>query len=98
MCFMDFVRESEEGIILLVVVAPGARRDAVVGEYQGRVKISLSAPAVEGKANKALIRYLSALLGCAKSHVQLIRGEKSKVKEVLVTGVSRKAIETALAV
>jgi uncharacterized protein (TIGR00251 family) len=52
------------------------------------VKIRIAAPPAEGKANKALIRFLSAHLGVPPSHVSLVRGAGSRRKVVEVTGLS----------
>ncbi|MBQ8635243.1 DUF167 domain-containing protein [bacterium] len=48
------------------------------------IKIKITARAVEGKANKAIIEYLSEILSCAKSKISIVNGEKSSIKTIQV--------------
>ena len=57
-----------------------------MGELEGRLKIRLAAPPVEGKANAALVRFLAKRLGLAGSRVSLVGGQRSRRKEVLIQG------------
>jgi uncharacterized protein len=66
-----------------VKVIPNAKKDRLV-EENGRLKVYLNAPAVDGKANKALIEFLAEHFGVKKSEVRLVRGEKSREKTVEV--------------
>lgn len=59
---------------------PGARKNGIAGEYQGRLKVRLSAPAVDNKANKALVVYIAGLLGVRKSSVHVSSGRTSRAK------------------
>ena len=74
--------------MLTVHAQPGAKRDAVVGEYDGKLKIALTAPPVDGKANEKLLRFLSEKTGVAKSALELIAGATSRAKRILFKGVS----------
>ncbi len=65
-------------------IVPNARRDEVVGEYGEAVKIKVAAPAVEGKANEALLDFVAEKLGVHRRDVTLITGEKSRDKVVEV--------------
>ena len=69
-------------------VQPGAKFTAVVGEHGGRLKLKISAPAVDNKANTFLLAWLATQLGVPKSSVQLVRGETARQKTVLVRGVA----------
>jgi uncharacterized protein (TIGR00251 family) len=71
---------------------PGAKKTEVCGEHDGRLKIRLSAPPVEGKANDALIAWLSKTLKVKQSAIVLIAGDLSRLKRVLVTGVTSESI------
>jgi len=62
-----------------VKVIPGARRELIVTEGD-RLKVYLVAPAVEGKANDALIRLLSVHFKVRKSGIRIVRGHRSRVK------------------
>jgi uncharacterized protein len=74
---------------LLVHISPGARKNKVVGiTSDGVTKIKISAPPVEGKANLALIKYLSVVLEIPVSKIEIERGEKSRDKMVKITGIS----------
>lgn len=83
---------------LSIRVQPGARSDALIGfSSDGRggevLKIRLRAPAVEGKANAALIEFLAQLLGLRQSQIALLRGEKAREKIIGVEGMMREEIK-----
>lgn len=72
-----------------VHISPGARKNQVVEiTSDGVTKIKVSAPPVEGKANLALIKYLSNVLNIPVSKIQIERGEKSRNKLVKIAGIS----------
>jgi uncharacterized protein len=76
----------------LVRVTPRASRDAIEGEYQGALKVRLTAPPIEDRANEALRRLLAARLNTPVSAVRIGAGEKSRTKRVSIAGVSRAQI------
>lgn len=78
--------------MLAVRVVPRASRDAIEGEYQGALKVRLTAPPVEDRANEALRRLLAARLKVPVSAVRIVAGEKSRNKRVVIAGVSREQI------
>jgi uncharacterized protein (TIGR00251 family) len=82
--------------ILRVHVVPNAKGDSVVGEHDGAVKIKLRAPAVEGKANAALIRFLAEQLKLPRHTVVLQRGQKSRDKLIRVDGLSQEEVRGRL--
>lgn len=67
---------------------PRAKKNAVEGEYGDALKIRLTAPPVEGEANKALVAFVAKLLGVKKSAVTIESGEKSRDKRVRVAGLT----------
>jgi uncharacterized protein (TIGR00251 family) len=67
-------------VLLDVSVVPGARRTALAGLHDGALRIQLSAPPVDGKANAALERYVAGLLGLPQRGVQVLRGQTSRRK------------------
>ncbi|HBR05965.1 MAG TPA: DUF167 domain-containing protein [Desulfovibrio sp.] len=80
-----FVRAAGEGRWrLLVWVQPGAKADGLAGIYQGALKVRLGAPAVDGKANKALIDFIAGRLELKKSQIQLETGQSGRRKTLLV--------------
>ncbi len=72
--------------MLPVRVQPRASREQILGWHDGRLKIALNAPPVEGAANGALCRLLAKALGVGKTAVQVIQGEKSREKLVRIQG------------
>jgi uncharacterized protein len=83
------IRESDGEVVLAVRVTPRASRDAIEGEYQGALKVRLTAPPVDDSANEALRRLLSARLKVPVSAVRIVAGEKSRTKRVSIAGVTR---------
>ena len=73
-------------IILSLHVQPGARRSAIAGLHGGALKIKVAAPAVDNKANAALIDFLGETLGVPKSAVALRHGATGRRKVVEITG------------
>lgn len=66
---------------------PGAKRSEFAGEHGGRTKLRLAAPAVEGKANEALVEFLAGYFGVPKRNVRIASGLKSRQKRVIIEGV-----------
>lgn len=69
---------------LKVWVQPGAKRHETAGFYQGSLKVRLAAPAVDNKANKALVGYVAELLGLKARQVVLDTGRTTRQKTVLI--------------
>ena len=69
-------------------MAPGARRSEVTGVADGRVRLRLAAPAIEGRANDELIRFLARALGVRRGDVRVASGVRSRRKLVKVSGVT----------
>ena len=82
--------------ILRVHVIPNARRDSVAGEHAGAIKIKLRAPAVEGKANAALIRFLAAQLEFPRHAIMLERGHKSRDKLIRIDGLTAEDVRARM--
>lgn len=73
---------------LKVRVTPNARKNTVVSWTEDEIRLKIKAPAVEGKANAALIEYLSELTDVSRSKIQLKAGEKSRIKLIEIEGVA----------
>lgn len=80
-----------------VHVIPNAKFDKVVGEYGDSIKIKLRAPAVEGKANAALRRFLAEKLSIPQRAIVLDHGEKSRDKVIRIDALSEETIRRFLA-
>ncbi|MDE2478529.1 MAG: DUF167 domain-containing protein [Betaproteobacteria bacterium] len=73
-----------DGCVVLVSAQPGARRSELAGLHDGTLRVRVAAPALEGRANEALREWLATQLHCAVSRVRLLRGDKSRRKQLLV--------------
>ena len=94
---MAWIESCKDGIVLQLHCQPGAKVTRVVGEHDGRLKIALHAPAVDNRANEALVRWLADLAGVSRRDVELLSGHASRSKRVLIRDVSRERIAAALA-
>ena len=87
------LREHDGGVTFDVLVQPRASREKVGPLHDGRLKVSVTSPPVDGEANAAVIALLAKRLRVPKSAVEVISGASSRRKTVRVTGVARSAIE-----
>lgn len=79
-------RNEDSAVILTLHVQPGAKRSEVSGLHGDALKIRLAAPPIEGRANEALLRFISELFAVPVRNVELLRGAQSRHKMVKVTG------------
>jgi uncharacterized protein (TIGR00251 family) len=86
------VQEREGAVIFSLRVQPRASKDELAGELGGALKVRLRAPAVEDRANEALVEFLAGLLKRPKSAVRILSGERSRTKRVEIHGVTRQQI------
>ncbi len=93
---MAWARDEAGGVVLEVLVQPRASRTKVVGEHDGRLKLQLAAPPVDGEANAALIEFLARALGVRKADVAIVRGDTGRRKTVRVAGVTAAGAVAAL--
>ena len=92
----DFAKDVADGCTLSVRVHPGARKNGVTGVHADAVKIALTAPPVDGKANDALIAFLADALHLPRARVALVAGATSRAKMVRITGKSAAEVAAAL--
>jgi hypothetical protein len=85
------ILENQTGgtISFRVRVQPRAGKDEVAGEMGGALKVRLHAPAVEERANEALVEFLAQLLKRPKAAVRILSGERSRTKRIEINGVTR---------
>jgi hypothetical protein len=86
------ITEKNGAVSFAVRVQPRASRDEIAGEWQDALKIRLTAPPVDDRANEALRRLLAARLKVPLSAVRITAGERSRTKRVEVRGVSAGAV------
>ena len=85
---MIAITEHAEGCVLPVRAQPGARKAGVMGEQAGALKVAVTAPPEDGRANKALLEVLREALGLKRSQVELLSGATSRDKRFLIRGLS----------
>ncbi len=90
------IRDTPQGATFAVKVHPRARKNAFSGEIGEALKINLTAPPVEGKANDACIAFLAEVLGVSRSSVTIIAGQSSRQKVVRVAGRTAEQIKNAI--
>jgi hypothetical protein len=78
------IKKTDSGISFKIFVQPKASKNSVVGVHDDALKIRLTAPPVDGAANKLCIKYLSKITGIPKSAVEITSGHSSRTKHILV--------------
>jgi uncharacterized protein (TIGR00251 family) len=94
---MIAVNDHAEGCVLPVRAQPGARRAGVQGEQNSALKVAVTAPPQDGRANAALAELLREALGLKRSQVELLAGQSARDKRFLLRGVTRAELEAKLA-
>lgn len=92
------VHDTPAGAAFTVKVQPRARRNAITGELDGALKLALTAPPVEGRANEACVEFLANLLRVPRSSVTIASGQNSRRKVIRVTGASAEEVRKRLAI
>lgn len=82
------IHERDGAVRFTVRVQPRASADQIAGEIQGALKIRVTAPATEGRANEALCRLLAQRLKVPQSAVRIARGEHSRTKQMEIRGIT----------
>ena len=82
------VRDTPAGVTFAVKVQPRAKKNAIIGELGDALKLALTAPPVEGRANAACIEFFANLLDVPRSSVTIASGETSRRKVIRVAGLS----------
>jgi uncharacterized protein len=90
------INDTANGATFAIKVQPRASRNAVVGELGDALKIALTTPPVEGRANEACIEFLSKLLKVPRSSVTIAAGETSRNKVIRVAGMSAAGVRQRL--
>jgi len=87
------LHDGKSGSAIAVRVTPRASKNEITGVLEdGTVKIRLTAPPVDGKANQTLIEYLSKVLGCAKKDIEIIAGETGRNKLITITNIDSEEV------
>ncbi|WP_224362037.1 DUF167 domain-containing protein [Hyalangium versicolor] len=91
-----WLKAVPDGVELAVLVQPRASRTRVVGEHDGLLKIQLAAPPVDGEANAALVEFLAKLFGVPRRQVELLAGDASRRKRIVLRGVAATTVEAVI--
>jgi len=86
----DYFKIAGNDIIVKVKIVPGSSKNKIIGVYNDSLKIAITAPPVEGKANKKCIAYLAKYFDVAKSKIEIISGQTSKNKLIKIYDISQK--------
>jgi uncharacterized protein (TIGR00251 family) len=90
------IGEHAEGLVLPVRAQPNAKRPGLQGERNGALKVAVTAPPEDGRANKALIDVLREALGLKRGQLELLSGHTSHDKRFLVRGLTREELAAML--
>ena len=82
------IQESATGVSFQVKVHPRAKKDAITGALGDALKLSLTAPPVEGRANEACIEFFARLLKVPRSSITIASGQSSRLKVIRITGIT----------
>jgi uncharacterized protein (TIGR00251 family) len=93
---MIAVKAHAEGATLAVRAQPGARKNAVFGEQAGALKVAVTAPPEDGRANDALVELLREWLGVKRSQLTLLSGQTNRNKVFLVRGLTAEELSARL--
>lgn len=86
------VSETPEGVSLTVHIQPRAAKNELTGTREEALRLRLTAPPVEGAANRACVEFLAEWLGVKKGQVTIVSGEKSRTKIVQIAGMTRQRV------
>lgn len=92
----DIIQADATGVTLWVRVSPRSSKNGVAGVIEGAVKITLTAPPVDGAANAMLIETLAKLCKIPKSNISIISGQTARQKRVRLAGADLEQVKKAL--
>jgi uncharacterized protein (TIGR00251 family) len=90
------IRESGGGVTFAVKVHPRAKKNAISGELGDALKLSLTAPPIDGKANQACVEFLAKLLKVPRDSVTIASGQTGRNKVIRVSGLSAEEVRTRI--
>lgn len=91
-----FLKAHEDGITVTVKVTPNSSRNALSLDLGDRLAVKLMSPAVEGKANKQLLKFMGKKLGVPPSSISILRGHSSREKVLFVQGIDESSAREKL--
>jgi uncharacterized protein (TIGR00251 family) len=86
------------GIVVEVIANPSAKRDAILGERAGALRVAVTAAPEKGKANEAIQTVLSQAIDCKRTQITLVSGETARRKRFLIEGIAQDELNRRLAI
>jgi uncharacterized protein (TIGR00251 family) len=93
---MKWLQEKENGVVVQIYVIPNAKKTEIIGQYGESLKVKISSPPVDGAANREIKKFFSKIFNLNKSKVEILHGEKSKNKKILLKDITKSTIEKVL--
>ncbi len=93
---MLVIHETVGGVSFAIKVHPRAQKNAITGELGDALKVSLTSPPVEGRANQACIEFFAKLLKVPRSSVTIASGQSSRNKVIRIAGVTEQYVRDRL--
>ena len=93
---MISIHDTPAGATFQVKVHPRARKNAITGVVGDALKLTLTAPPVEGRANEACVKFLTEFLNVPRSSVTIAAGESSRQKLIRIAGMRAAQVEDKL--
>ena len=91
------IRDTPHGATFQIRVHPRARKNAIVGEVGDALKVALTAPPIDGRANEAVLAFFAEFLNVPRSSVTIAAGQSSRNKVIRVAGMTAAQVEQRLA-
>ena len=93
---MILIRETDGHITFSIKVQPRAKKNAITGTVGDALKVSLTAPPVDGKANQSVIEFLAEIFKIPRSSITIASGKTSRLKVIRISGVDKATMEQRL--
>lgn len=90
------LKEKTGGVVILLHVLPNAKNTHLLGLHNGAVKLKVKAPPIDGKANQEIVRYFSQILAVNKSKCEILKGDKSKTKQIFIADLTAAVVNSHL--
>ena len=90
------IHDTPSGVTFAIKVHPRARKNAITGEVGGALKVALTAPPVDGKANEACVEFFAKLLKVPRSSITIAAGQTSRNKVIRVAGLTAQQVRDRL--
>ena len=90
------ITKTERGFKLTLFIQPKASKNEIIGPHNGALKIKITAPPVDGKANAALVEFLSEILDIPKRQIEILKGQTGRNKSVEIFGLNENELRAKL--